>query len=795
MPKLKKLKSGALDALDAVKRNAKGLGKKAKSIANSTPGAIKSAFSLSPLDLKKKIAESDAIPFGEDWNIYPDAKTNDFNKSLGIDWKPYTRHKGNEREVAFSIPRALFTDETIERLDQYLIEYEKGKLDGVSSESFFKNARLKNGMDASLAELHRDFVKLGGGFEIIEERNSYRKQLIVKIPLADNYEEFEQRVKKTLQALGMNDSQSVAEVTKRLWEPPDFKFQDNDKEVPINLQSTRDSDGGLKDDVNAQTDTEADNLSVASTQTENPSEEVNTGTQTDLDDQRSEVFTQTENAKNFATSATQTDINHSEASVGTDDEKDVRKAGQMVQDDGLSVRSNAEFIGLSGSLAGQNKLKDLNSVEPPFYIDRKIQRASSVDARSESELEKVRLNLTDNITKLDLDKSLKSLMQSLEKPFIEGLLLNIQLGESGNLEILKEDLKKFIDVNKALIRDPNLDFKDIEDAPDYGIMGDLSGLKKFCDYILPHDIKSDEAEEELDWDASLDDFDNPGVGPISKQQRSMVSDLMDCIKDIEQKVSEIKNYRDFFYSEESVDLEFDLLGENVDLNDDHRGNISAFDEFDEKSNTLESSDGLNDSGIADLDSSDDTLFLESDEEYPASCVSDLEDLSEYESDRDDVYNYVQDEKGLLDKKSIVADDLEGVTDFDCDYTRSDQLNSLLNKNVKDDLGMVLFDEDYKQYIKDGIPEEVRQSMEAAIKDTLESREQCEQQEKKANKKDAQNYLRDWCKSAPSDQKNRYKQDDLGDIGKNLRECGLRDSENQPDEKAENLIISTRLIAR
>ena len=25
---------------------------------------------------------------------------------------------------------------------------------------------------------------------------------------------------------------------------PDFKFQDNDEEIPINLQSTRDSDGG-----------------------------------------------------------------------------------------------------------------------------------------------------------------------------------------------------------------------------------------------------------------------------------------------------------------------------------------------------------------------------------------------------------------------------------------------------------------------------------------------------------------------------------------------------------------------
>ena len=99
----------------------------------------------------------------------------------------------NSGEGAFygpKIPRALFTDKTIEKLDQYLIEYEKGKLDGVSSESFLKNARLENRMDASLAELHRDFVKLGGGFEIIEERNSYRKQLIVKIPLADNYEEF-----------------------------------------------------------------------------------------------------------------------------------------------------------------------------------------------------------------------------------------------------------------------------------------------------------------------------------------------------------------------------------------------------------------------------------------------------------------------------------------------------------------------------------------------------------------------------------------------------------------------------
>ena len=32
-----------------------------------------------------------------------------------------------------------------------------------------------------------------------------------------------------------------------------------------------------------------------------------------------------------------------------------------MQDDVLSAR-NAEFIGLSGSLAGQNKLKDLNSV-------------------------------------------------------------------------------------------------------------------------------------------------------------------------------------------------------------------------------------------------------------------------------------------------------------------------------------------------------------------------------------------------------------------------------------------------
>ena len=46
---------------------------------------------------------------------------------------------------------------------------------------------------------------------------------------------------------------------------------------------------------------EANGIGVESisTQTENPSEEIDAATQTDLDDQRSEVSTQTENAKNY----------------------------------------------------------------------------------------------------------------------------------------------------------------------------------------------------------------------------------------------------------------------------------------------------------------------------------------------------------------------------------------------------------------------------------------------------------------------------------------------------------------
>ena len=57
------------------------------------------------------------------------------------------------------------------------------------------------------------------------------------------------------------------------------------------------------------------------------------------------------------------------------------------------------------------------------------------------------------------------------------------------------------------------------------------------------------------------------------------------------------------------------------------------------------------------------------------------------------------------------------------------------------------------------------------------------------------YIENLYKNTSSDQQNKNKQDDLGDIGKNLREYGLRDNNNQPDEKAENFIRSAGLIAK
>ena len=39
--------------------------------------------------------------------------------------------------------------------------------------------------------------------------------------------------------------------------------------------------------------------------------------------------------------------------------------------------------------------------------------------------------------------------------------------------------EKFIEVNKALIKEPDLNFQSIEDVPGDGIMEDLSGLNDF----------------------------------------------------------------------------------------------------------------------------------------------------------------------------------------------------------------------------------------------------------------------------------------------------------------------------
>ena len=119
---------------DQSKENIAQLGKSLKGAGKNTlktfgnlakktgTGAIKAADTLtkSPSQIKKFIAES-SLPIGDDWQIYNKAKTQGFNKKkLEIDWKAYTRQKDGKDEVAFSMPRALFSDNAINKIDQYL---------------------------------------------------------------------------------------------------------------------------------------------------------------------------------------------------------------------------------------------------------------------------------------------------------------------------------------------------------------------------------------------------------------------------------------------------------------------------------------------------------------------------------------------------------------------------------------------------------------------------------------------------------------------------------------------------
>ena len=315
-----------------------------KKIVQGTPKALGKVGKASTIgfgEIKKKIAES-SLPIGDDWQIHNEAKTQEFNKKeLGINWNIYTRQKDGKNEVAFGIPRALFSDDAINKIDKYLSQYAEGEIYDLES----GKSRLADALDLEsqrlndLGKLHKEFLKLGGGFEIKEERNSYRKELIVKIPLTDTYEEFEKRVEKTLHSLGINDAQSVKEATKRLWKPPIVQFPERDERREESVKLETDKRPSPEDLVNLTTDDRAMGTNTQPrTSTSVGAQQSGQGVDsvTETDPERKNVDVQAND-----TNTTNAQTNPETAETGTQ-KTDSGAMGSQTNTETMSIRTQAE---------------------------------------------------------------------------------------------------------------------------------------------------------------------------------------------------------------------------------------------------------------------------------------------------------------------------------------------------------------------------------------------------------------------------------------------------------------------